>query len=80
MRNVTGDVFPDFTIAGGLAPVDSFGATGNVGHRVVSFTNFDYIADFTSIRGAHTWKFGGHYFRSKRQSHGTRISERQIPI
>ena len=56
-----GEVFPRFNFAGGRGvPMSWIGALGNA-HRFAVFTNFDYEANFTKIRGNHTFKFGGKY-------------------
>ena len=58
LPNVPGETFPRFNFQGGLVPVDAIGAVGNA-NRIASITNWDYIANFTDIRGKHTLKYGG---------------------
>ena len=56
-----GEVFPRFNIQGGRGgPMTQFGAVGNA-NRFAAFTNFDWDANFTKIKGNHTLKFGGKY-------------------
>jgi hypothetical protein len=66
LANVPGEVFPSIGIAGGLVPVTNLaqGAAGTAsGTRHYSFTNTDWVANFTKISGNHTLKFGGQYTR-----------------
>lgn len=56
-----GEVFPRMNIQGGRGvPMTQLGAAGNA-NRIAVFTNFDYEANFTKIRGDHEFKFGAKY-------------------
>ncbi len=55
-----GEVFPRFNIQGGRVPVNQFGAVGNA-NRFAVFTNFDFEANFTKVKGDHTITFGAKY-------------------
>jgi hypothetical protein len=68
LPNVPGEAFPLFNFGGGLVPVAAIGAAGNA-NRIASFTNWDYIANFTDIRGKHTLKYGGQYSRFGANDH-----------
>lgn len=57
LPNLPGEVFPRFNFNGGTVGVGAIGAAGNA-NRIATFTNFDYIANFTEVHGAHTLKFG----------------------
>jgi hypothetical protein len=59
---VPGEVFPLFNFGGGLIPVAAIGAAGNA-NRIATFTNWDYILNFTNIHGKHTLKYGGQHSR-----------------
>ena len=62
-----GEVFPRFNIHGGRGvPMTQLGTAGNA-DRIAVFTNFDYEANFTKIRGNHTFKFGAKYTSVSRQ-------------
>jgi len=56
------EVFPRFSMSGGLAPVNVMGAGGDANRRAVG-TNIDLIANFTRLSSSHTRKFGGQYSR-----------------
>ena len=60
MPNVPGPQFPNFSIGGGLVPVDNFGGGPN---RVEKGLYSNYLANFTRIVGPHTLKFGAAYNR-----------------
>ena len=68
LPNVPGEVFPLFSFGGGLVPVAAIGAVGNA-NRIASFANWDYIANFTDIRGKHTLKYGVQYSRFNGNDH-----------
>lgn len=68
LPNTPGEVFPRFNFNGGLVPVDAIGAVGNA-NRIASFSNWDYIANFTDIRGKHTLKYGLQYSRFNGNDH-----------
>lgn len=53
-----GESFPRMQFNGRI-PMTNIG--GGYARRVAAFTNFDYDANFTKIRGNHTIKFGGKY-------------------
>ena len=68
LPNVPGEAFPLFSFGGGLVPVAAIGAAGNA-NRIASFTNWDYIANFTDIHGQHTLKYGVQYSRFGANDH-----------
>jgi len=62
-----GEIFPRFNIEGGRGvPITQLGTAGNA-DRIAVFTNFDYEANFATIRGNHTFKFGAKYASVSRQ-------------
>ena len=62
VKGVAPDVFPRFNVSSGLVPTTNFGTVGNQNRRS-AFTNTEYHAAFTLIRGSHTLKLGGDYQR-----------------
>ena len=53
-----GEGFPRMAFSGRV-PMNPVG--GGYAKRIAAFTNFDYEANFTQIRGNHTFKYGGKY-------------------
>lgn len=60
LRGVPGPGFPQFGFGGGLVPVDTIGGGPD---RFQMVTNTDFVANFTKVRGTHTYKFGAQYNR-----------------
>jgi len=65
LRGVPGPGTPAMLFGGGLVPLGGIQNIGIAGgpHRFNMVTNSDYVWDFTKVRGAHTFKFGGEYHR-----------------
>jgi hypothetical protein len=58
IANVQGSTFPRINIAGGTVPFTNLGGATNA-DRIFAETNKDVIANFTWIRGVHSFKYGG---------------------
>lgn len=68
LSGVGPDVFPTFNI-GGDPGIGSIGSSGTHNRRF-AFTNFEYTASLTLIRGNHTLKIGGDYRRYRGDEEG----------